>query len=432
VDARANPVLALCATLSAGAALTLPLVRVAPNRLLSGEPVLLSALMPAWGWGVPMLLLVIALYPMLGVQRHSTLPSQPPDPSPEEIGAGQPPDPPAVRWVAIGVLITMALTMAGLLYLASTHAVAIAHSQSRLARTSLGAGFWSLAGLAWLTSLDAASQLSRSAWRRSALLAAVALPSMLLLAWGVADDLSIMKEYDNRRDEFGAAVLRHLQIVATAILPSVLLGLPLAWACSRYASLRGWMLTLLNIIQTIPSIALFGLFMVPLAWAATRFPGLAEAGIRGVGLAPAVLALVLYSLLPIVRSGLAGLAQVPAAAKTAAQAMGMSAWQIFYRIEVPLALPVLLPGLRTAVVQTIGLAAVTALVGAGGLGALMFDGLFSAANELVLLGVLPIVLMALMADTGFKLLSQWLSPADTTRADPLPTFPSTLSERPAG
>jgi len=191
-------------------------------------------------------------------------------------------------------------------------------------------------------------------------------------------------------------------------------------------------LTVLNIIQTIPSIALFGLFMVPLAWAATRFPGLAEAGIRGVGLAPAVLALVLYSLLPIVRSGLAGLAQVPTAAKTAAQAMGMSAWQIFYRIEVPLALPVVLPGLRTAVVQTIGLAAVTALVGAGGLGALMFDGLFSAANELVLLGVLPIVLMALLADTVFKGLSQWLSPADTVPAEPNLAFASALSERSAG
>jgi osmoprotectant transport system permease protein len=396
--------------------------------------------MPAWGWGVPMLLLVIALYPLVGAhssthggaRRHSPRPSQPPDPARDKFSAAQLPESPAVRWVAVGVLIAMALTMVGLLWVASTQAVAIAHSPSRLARTSLGAGFWSLFGLAWLVSLDAVSQFSRSAWRRSALLVAVALPSVLLIAWGVADDLSIMKEYANRRDEFEVAVLRHLEIVATAILPSVLLGLPLAWACSRSASLRGWMLTLLSIIQTIPSIALFGLFMVPLAWAATRFPGLAEAGIRGVGLAPAVLALVLYSLLPIVRSGLAGLAQVPNAAKTAAQAMGMSAWQIFYRIEVPLALPVLLPGLRTAVVQTIGLAAVTALVGAGGLGALMFDGLFSAANELVLLGVLPIVLMALFADTGFNLLSQWVSPADTTRADPLPTFASTLSERPTG
>lgn len=425
MQARVNPVLALCATLGVGSALTLPLVRVAPNRLLSGEPVLLLALMPTWGWGVPVLLLTIALVPLLGARS-----SQPPARMRDEFGAWQFTDLLAVRWAAMAVLITMALTMAGLLWLASTHALAIAHSQSRLARTSLGAGFWSLAGLAWLTSLDAVNQVSRSAWRRSALLTAVALPSVMLLAFGVADALSILKEYANRRDEFAAALLRHLQIVATAILPSVVLGLPLAWACSRSESLRGWLLTALNIIQTLPSIALFGLFMVPLAWVATRFPALAEAGIRGVGLAPAVLALVLYSLLPIVRSGLAGLAQVPAAAKTAAQAMGMSARQIFFRIEMPLALPVVLPGLRTAVVQTIGLAAVTALVGAGGLGALMFDGLFSAANELVLLAVLPIVLMALTADIGFKLLSQWVSVADTAPSDASST--NALSERTVG
>lgn len=124
-----------------------------------------------------------------------------------------------------------------------------------------------------------------------------------------------------------------------------------------------------------------------------------------------MLTLLVYSLLPIVRSALAGLQQVPIAATTAARAMGMSAWQIFIRIELPLALPVVLPGLRTAVVQTIGLAALTALVGAGGLGALMFDGLFSAANELVLLGVLPVVAMALVADAAFKGL--------TALADPL-------------
>jgi osmoprotectant transport system permease protein len=132
-------------------------------------------------------------------------------------------------------------------------------------------------------------------------------------------------------------------------------------------------------------------------------------------LAPAVIALVLYNLLPIVRSALAGLEQVPADAKTAAKAMGMSGWQIFFKMEVTLALPVWLPGLRTAIVQTIGLAAVTALVGAGGLGAVMFDGLFSAANELVLLGVLPIVLLAMLTDALFKILSAWtvIVPADS-------------------
>ena len=121
-----------------------------------------------------------------------------------------------------------------------------------------------------------------------------------------------------------------------------------------------------------------------------------------------MLALLLYALLPIVRSTLAGLEQVPAAATTSARAMGMASWQVLWWVELPLALPALLIGLRTAVVQTTGLAAVTALVGAGGLGSIMFDGLFSAANELVMLGVLPIVLLAVLADALFKALAALL------------------------
>jgi osmoprotectant transport system permease protein len=162
------------------------------------------------------------------------------------------------------------------------------------------------------------------------------------------------------------------------------------------------------LIQTIPSIALFGLLMAPLAWLAVQWPTLGKAGISGVGLAPAVLALLLYSLLPIVRSTLAGLEQVPADTINAARAMGMSAWQILCQVELPLALPVLLIGLRTAVVQTTGLAAVCALIGAGGLGQIMFDGLFSAANDLVILGVIPIVLLAMLADSLFKVLGNLL------------------------
>jgi osmoprotectant transport system permease protein len=170
-------------------------------------------------------------------------------------------------------------------------------------------------------------------------------------------------------------------------------------------SLRHALFPVLNVIQTIPSIALFGLLMAPLAWIAVQLPALGHAGISGVGIAPAVIALFMYALLPIVRSALAGLEQVPAEAVHAGRGMGMSARQLLWRVELPLALPVLLIGLRTAVVQTTGLAAVSALVGAGGLGQIMFDGLFSAANELVILGVAPIVLLAMLADTFFKVLS---------------------------
>ncbi|HEY8907772.1 MAG TPA: ABC transporter permease [Rhodoferax sp.] len=395
-----NPVLALCSTLGAWVAVALPLVRVAPNRLISGAPVYWTALIPAWGWLVWLPLILLSFYPSTHSDKRVTASMT------KAFGASL---------ASAALMVVMSLSMAAMLWLAGHHATTIAQTESMLARTSLGAGFWGLTALIWLISMDTVKTLTRSDVLRITWLMLVALPSLILIGMGQCDNLSIMKEYANRSEVLWVATQRHLQIVAAAILPSVLMGLPLAWACAHVAALRRVMFPVLNIIQTIPSIALFGLLMAPLAWAATRWRWLGEAGISGVGLAPAVIALVLYSLLPIVRSALAGLEQVPEDAKTAAKAMGMSDWQIFFKVEVPLALPVWLPGLHTAIVQTIGLAAVTALVGAGGLGAVMFDGLFSAANELVLLGVLPIVLLAMLTDALFKILSTWTEvvPADS-------------------
>jgi osmoprotectant transport system permease protein len=403
-----NPVLALCTTLGAWAAVALPLVRVAPNRLISGEPVYWAALSSGWGWLGWLPLILLSFYP----SKHSD----------KRVAAG------LIKMfgthlASASLLVMMTLSMAAMLWLAGSHATTIAHTESMLARTSLGAGFWCLTALIWLVSMDTVKTLTRSDMLRITWLMLVALPSLVLIATGHCDNLSIMKEYANRSDVFWVATQRHLQIVAAAIVPSVLIGLPVAWACAHFAALRKMLFPVLNIIQTIPSIALFGLLMAPLALAATRWPWLGEAGISGVGLAPAIIALVLYNLLPIVRSALAGLEQVPADAKTAAKAMGMSGWQIFFRVEAPLALPAWLPGLRTAIVQTIGLTAVTALVGSGGLGAVMFDGLFSAANELVLLGVLPIVLLAILTDALFTILSAWTAvvPADSTPVEHIST-----------
>jgi len=406
-----NPVLALCTALGAWAAAALPLLRVAPNRLMSGEPVYWTALVPSWGWLMWLPLMFFLVYP---ARQAESSPA---------VSASNTSD---SRRAGILLLLTMSLSMAALLWLAGHHATHIADTESTLTRTSLGAGFWSLMALAWLVSLDTIKFVTRSDWLRTTGMLLVALPSMVLIGQGMCSDLSIMKEYANRSDVFWVTVLRHLQIVALATVPSVLIGFPLAWACARFAALGKLVFPVLNLVQTVPSIALFGLFMAPLAWAAVRWPVLGHAGISGIGLAPAVLALVLYGLLPIVRSGLAGLNQVPQAAKTAAQAMGMSSWQIFFRVEVPLALPVWLPGLSATVVQTIGLAAVTALVGAGGLGSLMFDGLFSAANDLVLLGVLPIVLLAVLTDALFKAVA-----ALTSRTPDSPTPVLKLPGEPA-
>ena len=144
--------------------------------------------------------------------------------------------------------------------------------------------------------------------------------------------------------------------------------------------------------------------MAPLALLATSFPTLGRAGISGVGLAPAVIALTLYGLLPVVRGTLAGMQQVPSAMVQAARALGLTRFQILISVELPLALPVLLGGVRTAAVSSVGLAAVTALIGAGGLGSILFEGLFANAQDVVLLGVLPIIALGVLVDALFKVL----------------------------
>jgi len=381
---RCNLVLALYLALAIGAACGLPFLRMAPNRLLSGEPVYLWDVLQQQGSQLVFALMLTLVALLCIAVWH-----------------------PSKRIIQALLALAMAASLAGVWLLASHFASNAFQADNPFARTALGAGFWTLGAMAWLIALDAIDRLHLTTLRRLLLQSVLLLP--LLLSLNEGQHLSILKEYANQSDVFGPAILRHLQIVFLAVVPALVIGLLLAWRMTRARSLRQALFPILNVIQTIPSIALFGLLMAPLAWIAIQLPALGRAGISGVGLAPAVLALSMYALLPITRSALAGLEQVPAEAVNAARAMGMTSRQLLWQVELPLALPVLLIGLRTAVVQTTGLAAVSALVGAGGLGQMMFDGLFSAANELVILGVIPIVLLAMMADTFFKMLSSLIN-----------------------
>ena len=359
---RINRVLALLVAIGVAAGLGLAFVTHAPNRLLLGAPVALhEGLAGAQAlWLAPAAVLAVAIFRPL-----------------------------SMAW-ACAVLAASGLLLAVLLALAGGMAVQLAATSSPLARTSFGAGFWIMSGACVLALTDALQRL-RPALRPWAGLAAM-LPALLWAGSGALGELSIFKEYANRQDVFHEALLRHLQIVATALLPTLLIGLPLGVAAQRSSRLARPLFVVLNIIQTVPAIALFGLLMAPLVWL----------GLGGVGLLPAVIALALYSLLPIVRSTAAGLAQVAAPVLEAATGMGMSASQVFWRVRAPIALPLLLSGLRVCMVQAIGLAVLAALIGAGGLGALMFQGLLSTAIDLVLLGVLPVVAMALAVDMLFR------------------------------
>ncbi len=161
--------------------------------------------------------------------------------------------------------------------------------------------------------------------------------------------------------------------------------------CHRIPALKGVTLQVLNIVQTIPSIALFGILMVPLGYLAATVPLAFALGISGIGAAPALVALFLYSLLPVVANTVVGLDQVPATVVDAARGMGLSRWQQLTQVKLPLAFPIILTGIRIVLVQNLGLATVAALIGGGGFGTFVFQGIGQTAMDLVLLGAIPIV-----------------------------------------
>lgn len=375
-----HPVGVVIALVAMIALLALPFVKIAPNRILSGAPQSWLSGLDGGFWVLPAL--GAALFASLLWPRSR-----------------------AALWIAAGLCGALC---AGLLLQAGTMAQLAVDTDQPFARTSFGSGFW-VASLA--CALIMADALLRSGlpvvWRMMGLLVLGVLPCLAVLASGHADQLSIMKEWANRQDVLLQEGARHLQIVALAMAPTVLVGVPLGWWTQRSPRLSAWVYPTLNVIQTIPSIALFGLLMAPLAWLAAQWPELGRAGVSGVGLAPAVIALFLYALLPVVRGTLAGLQQVSAPVLQAARGMGFTRTQRLWRVELPLALPVILTGVRTATVQAVGLAAVTALIGAGGLGSILFEGLFSGAQDLVLLGVIPIVLLAVLVDQAMRALVAW-------------------------
>lgn len=372
---RLNRVLLLLVVVGLAGAAGLDFLTRSPNRLLSGQPVPWSTVLADGR--------MIALAPAVLVVAGVFLPPR--------------------RWLCIAVAIAASLFAAGLLWLAGDAALRLADPAAPAARVSFGGAFWVLQAVAALAAADALQRAGLGPPARLAAGLALCLPLVLVLTSGAADDLSILKEYANRRDVFAAALLQHVEIVGATLVPTLLIGIPLGIAAFRRAHLRQPLFAVLNVIQTIPSIALFGLLIAPIAGLVTLFPLLGSLGISGIGVTPAIVALTLYSLLPIARSTTAGLQQVPAAAVDAATGMGMTRGQIFRRIEAPLAFPVLLAGLRVTLVQAIGMTAVAALIGAGGLGAIIFQGLAASAIDLVLLGVVPLVALAVAADVLLKL-----------------------------
>jgi osmoprotectant transport system permease protein len=189
--------------------------------------------------------------------------------------------------------------------------------------------------------------------------------------------------------------LQHLRLVGITIAIAVALALPAAVLLARRPAARRWVLGLANIAQTVPSLALFG-FLLPLI---------------GIGEHTAILALSLYALLPILRSTLTGIMGVDPSVRESAMAMGMTPRQILWQVELPLAVPSIVAGLRIATVTTIGTATIAAFIGAGGLGVFLVRGIAMMDKQALLAGALPAAAMALLADEGLEWIERRLSPA---------------------
>jgi len=271
-------------------------------------------------------------------------------------------------------------------------------------RVSPAIGFWGLPAASYILIIH--SDIVRKRRGKWIMGLVLLLPVVLIFSSGRGDSISVYREWTARKARFLNETLAHMRLFVTAVLSATLIGIPLGILASRSRRFTALVIGFVDTAQTIPSMALFGLLMAPLAALSRAYPAFRTMGIQGVGAAPALIALTLYALLPIVRNTVTGLASVPAASLDAGWGMGMSPRQLFFRVKWPMALPHVLTGLRTASVQGVGNTAVAALIGAGGLGIMIFQGLGQAAPDLILLGVLPLILMALITDRGWDYIIQ--------------------------
>ncbi len=189
----------------------------------------------------------------------------------------------------------------------------------------------------------------------------------------------------NHKHEVATLTAEHLWLVGISMLLAIAVGVPLGILLTRRPRWKTFVLGSTNVVQTIPSLALFGL-LLPLPWLGARADRLA------------IVALALYALLPIVRNTYVGIAGINPSVREAAVAMGLTSRQLLWQVELPLAVPVMLSGIRVAAVITIGVATIAAAIGAGGLGEFIFRGIAMVDNQVILAGAIPAALMALLAD----------------------------------
>ncbi len=364
--------------------LFLPFVSLRPNRISSGTPLMIWQVVSPYLVGAgAVLLIAVILLPFIFRHGFNFAPAQ---------GV----------W---GNLLAFLVIFTG-----GQTAARLSSEADVYARVSLAGGSWLLLVAAYIFIVTALKALGgRKVWTFVTTAAAV-LGIAVLVPTGRLNRLSLLQEFFGRQDRFFSELVNHLTLSGVAVAFAVLLGVPLGMLAFRVRQVRKIILWLVNLVQTIPSLALFGLLIAPLSLLSRTVPFLRDLGIQGIGWTPAVLALTIYALLPITRNTYTGLETIDPALREAGRGTGFSPFQLLWRIELPLALPVILAGVRISFVQAIGNTTIAALIGAGGFGVFVFQGFGQAVPDLILLGTLPVIVLAVLADRLFGFFIRMIVP----------------------
>ncbi|NTU72012.1 MAG: ABC transporter permease [Coriobacteriia bacterium] len=357
------------------------------NRIIEGEPTSLVNGLGVWGW------ILVGAWVVAGLVSLSPLPDR-------------------IR----GIVVTVLGGAAPVLMLWGAGIAASAHvaAASDVARTSLLWAAWLSLFASYVVIFAATAWLEAGSLR--AVLTYLPVAGVIGLALtGQLSELAVAREYANNAESFAVELRLHLAYVGGAVSIGLISGLILGLIAVRRRSLEPAIFGTLNVLQVFPTLAFIGLMNPILTGASERIPLLEALGVRGVGWAPVIIVLSAYAVYPIARNTYTSLSSLDSDVLDAARGVGMSRTRMLAEIEFPLALPVIIAGLRVALVQTTAGAIVAGLIGGGGLGTFVFLGAGETATDLILLGVIPIMVLALFFDRSVLALQRALQPWDTTR-----------------
>lgn len=350
------------------------------NRIVNGVPESAMGALGVWGW------VLLALWVFAAVLSLSPIP---------------------YRWRGLLVGLLGGGTAVIATWRVGVEAALYLVEKGDVARLSLGGAFWVLLLAAYLV-VFAASAWTPPGFMRVVVSYLPVAAVIVLLFGGSLASLSIMREYSNNSGEFWMQLRLQLFYVLGATSLGFVIGMPLGLIAARRPATEPAIFSALNILEVLPVLAFIGLLNPILAGMSERVPLLQTLGVRGVGWAPVLIVLTAYAMYPIARNSYTAMTTLDPAVLDAARGVGMKRFRQLFEVELPIAAPGILTGLRIALVQTTAGAIIAGLVGGGGLGTFVFLGAAQTATDLILLGTIPIVVMGLFFDRSTLTLQRFL------------------------